>query len=75
MDESLILRNRVQRTRAEKGLPQSVGTSQNTVSSIETGQFNPTTKLPRILSVALEKKSEALFYFDKLTETSSVSPQ
>ena len=41
-----------------------VGVSRNTISSIETGQFNPTDKLALILCIALDKKFEALFYFD-----------
>ena len=54
--------------RAEKGLSQSqlaelVGVSRNTISSIETGQFNPTAKLALILCIALDKKFEELFYF------------
>ena len=36
-----------------------------TISSIETGQFNPTAKLALILCVALDKKFEELFYFDE----------
>ena len=40
-----------------------VGVSRNTISSIETGQFNPTAKLALILCVALDKKFEDLFYF------------
>jgi len=40
-----------------------VGVSRNTISSIETGQFNPTAKLALLLCVALEKKFEDLFYF------------
>ena len=68
MDESLVLKNRLKAARMEKGLSQSqlaelVGVSRNTISSIETGQFNPTAKLALILCVALEKKFEDLFYF------------
>ena len=37
--------------------------SRNTISSIETGQFNPTAKLALILCIALDKKFEELFYF------------
>nr|WP_276318931.1 MULTISPECIES: helix-turn-helix transcriptional regulator [Bifidobacterium] len=56
--------------RAEKGLSQTqlaelVGVSRQTISSIETGQFNPTAKLALILCVALDKKFEELFYFDE----------
>ena len=41
-----------------------VGVSRNTISSIETGQFNPTAKLALILCIALDKKFEDLFYFE-----------
>ena len=69
MDDQLILKNRLKVVRAEKGLSQTqlaelVGVSRNTISSIETGQFNPTAKLALILCVALDKKFEDLFYFD-----------
>lgn len=40
-----------------------VGVSRNTISSIETGQFNPTAKLALVLGIALDKKFEELFYF------------
>lgn len=68
MDDKLILKNRLKDARTERGLSQSalaelVGVSRNTISSIETGQFNPTAKLALILCVALDKKFEELFYF------------
>ena len=68
MDERLVLKNRLKEARSEKGLSQAalaalVGVSRNTISSIETGQFNPTAKLALILCVALDKKFEDLFYF------------
>lgn len=68
MTEELKLRNRLKEARQEKGLSQAqlanlVGVSRNTISSIETGQFNPTAKLALILCIALEKKFEELFYF------------
>lgn len=64
----LVLHNRLKEVRAEKKLSQSrlaemVGVSRNTISSIETGQFNPTAKLALILCIALDKKFEELFYF------------
>ena len=54
MDDQLILKNRLKVARAEKGLSQTqlaelVGVSRNTISSIETGQFNPTAKLALLL--------------------------
>ena len=68
MDEALVLKNRLKEARSEKSLSQAalaelVGVSRNTISSIETGQFNPTAKLALILCVALDKKFEELFYF------------
>lgn len=68
MDDKLVLKNRLKEARAEKGMSQSdlaqtVGVSRNTISSIETGQFNPTAKLALILCIALDKKFEELFYF------------
>ena len=69
MEDKLILRNNLKEARAEKNLSQaqlaeSIGVSRNTISSIETGQFNPTAKLALILCIALEKKFEELFYFN-----------
>ena len=68
MDEKLVLKNRLKEIRAEKNLSQSqlaemVGVSRNTISSIETGQFNPTAKLALILCIALDKTFEDIFYF------------
>ena len=62
MNEKLILKNNLKAARSEKGLSQQqladmVGVSRNTISSIETGQFNPTAKLALILCIALDKKS------------------
>lgn len=69
MDEKLVLKNNLKEIRNEKGLSQAqlaeiVGVSRNTISSIETGQFNPTAKLALILCIALDKKFEDIFYFD-----------
>jgi len=68
MDEELKLKNNLKNVRVEKGMSQQkladlIGVSRNTISSIETGQFNPTAKLALILCVALDKKFEELFYF------------
>lgn len=69
MNDELILKNRIRVARAEKNISQGelakmVGVSRQTISSIETGAFNPTAKLALILCIALEKKFEELFYFD-----------
>ena len=68
MDDVLILHNRLKEVRSEKGLSQAaladmVGVSRNTISSIETGQFNPTAKLALIICIALDIKFEDLFFF------------
>ena len=68
MDEKLVLKNHLKEARMERNLSQEklaklVGVSRNTISSIETGQFNPTAKLALILCIALDKKFEELFYF------------
>ncbi len=69
MEEQLVLKNHLKEIRKEKGLSQSelaemVGVSRNTISSIETGQFNPTAKLALILCIAVEKTFEEIFYFE-----------
>ncbi len=68
MDDQLILLNNLKTARSEKKLSQGelaamVGVSRQTISSIETGQFNPTAKLALLLCIALDKKFEELFYF------------
>lgn len=68
--DALILKNKLKVARAEMNLTQGeladlVGVSRQTISSIETGQFNPTAKLALILCIALDKKFEELFYFDR----------
>ena len=68
MREELILQNHIKDARTQAGLSQTqlaemVGVSRNTISSIETGQFNPTAKLALVLCIALDKKFEELFYF------------
>ncbi|MBQ7850129.1 MAG: helix-turn-helix transcriptional regulator [Clostridia bacterium] len=69
MNDELVLKNRIRVARAERNISQGelakmVGVSRQTISSIETGAFNPTAKLALILCIALEKKFEDLFYFD-----------
>ena len=69
MNNELILKNRLKQARAQSKLSQAqlaemVGVSRNTISSIETGQFNPTAKLALVLCIALDKSFEVLFYFE-----------
>jgi len=68
MNDELILKNKLKEARTQKNLSQAqlaelVGVSRNTISSIETGQFNPTAKLALVLCIVLDKKFEELFYF------------
>lgn len=68
MENELVLKNNLKEARAKKQISQRelaemVGVSRNTISSIETGQFNPTAKLALIICIALNKKFEELFYF------------
>ena len=68
MKNKLILKNKLKEVRTNKKLSQQdladmVGVSRNTISSIETGQYEPTAKLAYILCIALDMKFEELFYF------------
>lgn len=69
MHDKLVLKNKLKEVRKEFGFSQAklaelVGVSRNTISSIETGQYNPNTKLALVLCVALEKTVEELFYLE-----------
>lgn len=69
MKESLTLKNNIPALRKKEGMSQQqladmVGVSRNTISSIETGQFNPTAKLALVLCVALGQRFEDMFYLE-----------
>ncbi len=71
MKNELVLKNKIKKYRTEKKLSQQeladmVGVSRNTISSLETGQYEPTAKLAYVLAIALDKKFEDLFYFEKV---------
>lgn len=68
MNDALVLKNNLKEVRTEKKISQAdlakmVGVSRNTISSLETGQYQPTAKLALILCIALDMKFEDLFYF------------
>jgi len=68
MKKELVLKNNLKEIRSEKKISQAelaemVGVSRNTISSIETGQYQPTAKLAYVICIALEKKFEEIFYF------------
>lgn len=69
MKKELVLKNRLKEVRAEKKISQQeladmVGVSRNTISSLETGQYEPSAKLAYVLCVALDMTFEELFYFE-----------
>jgi len=68
MDKDLILKNKIKEARLKKGISQEelakmVGTTRQTIISIEKNQFNPSAKLALLLCFALDEKFENLFYF------------
>ena len=70
MNTHLKLKNRLKQYRKEAKLTQTqlaelIGSTKNTISSIETGQFCPTAYLAALLCAALNCKFEELFYFEK----------
>ena len=70
MNSHLKLKNRLKQYRQKAGmtqtqLAQEVGSSKNTISSIETGQFCPTAYLAYLRCLALDCKFEDLFYFEE----------
>ena len=70
MNSHLKLKNHLKEYRKKAGLTQTelaerVGSSKNTISSIETGQFCPTAYLAALLCIALDCMFEELFYFEE----------
>lgn len=68
MNNEIILKNRLKEIRTQKKLSQEelallVGTTRQTIISIEKGVFNPSAKLALLLCIALDEKFENLFYF------------
>ena len=62
--------NRLKVARAEKSLSQGrlallVGVTRQTISSIETGQYNPSTLLALTLARRLDKRVEDLFFLEE----------
>ena len=64
----LLLKNNLKKVRCEKKISQEelakmVGTTRQTIISIEKNFFKPSAKLALLLCIALEEKFENLFYF------------
>ena len=62
--------NRLKVARAEKSLSQEQlallgGVTRQTISSIETGQYNPSALLALVLARRLDKRVEDLFYLEE----------
>ncbi len=69
MNSHLQLKNRIKELRKEKGysqveLAKIVGTTQNTISSLETGQYSPSAYLSGLIAKALEVTWEDCFYYE-----------
>ena len=74
---SNVLRNRLRVVRAERGLSQAelartVGVSRQTISSIETGQYCPSTVLALRLADALREPITELFWLEGVIDGSTV---
>lgn len=68
MNNDLILQNRLKELRTAKKISQeelakTVGTTRQTIISIEKNLFNPSAKLALLLCLALDEKFENIFYF------------
>ncbi len=68
--ENYRLRNRLKVARAEHDLSQEqlaalAGVTRQTISSIETGQYIPSTLLAMILAEKLSKRVEELFFVEE----------
>ena len=68
MNNEIILLNNLREIRQNKKLSQEelakmVGTTRQTIISIEKNQFNPSAKLALLLCLALDEKFENMFYF------------
>ena len=64
------LSNRLKVARAEKSLSQEqlgllAGVTRQTISSIETGQYNPSALLALVLARRLDKRIEELFFLEE----------
>lgn len=70
LNENVKFKNRLKVARAELNISQEqlanmAGVTRQTIGSIETSQYCPTTKLALIISKCLNKKLEDLFYLEE----------
>ncbi|MCR4687855.1 MAG: helix-turn-helix transcriptional regulator [Lachnospiraceae bacterium] len=69
MKQRIVFKNRIKEFRQARGLSQTelakkCGTTQNTISSLETGQYSPTAYLSGLICRALDCKWEECFYYE-----------
>lgn len=69
MRSHLELKNNLKRYREDKGMSQTelanlVGSSRNTITSIETGKFCPTAYLAALICKVFKCKFEDMFYLE-----------
>ncbi len=69
MNKEIVLKNNLKEARQQKKLSQEelasiVGTTRQTIIAIEKGQFNPSTKLSLLISLAVDKSVEEIFYLE-----------
>lgn len=70
MDAKYKMKNRLKVARAERDLSQDelarlVGVTRQTIGSVESGQYCPSTKLALTIALRLGKKVEDLFYLEE----------
>lgn len=69
MGKQYILKNRLKVARAEMNMSQDelarlTGVSRQTIGSVESGQYCPSTRLALTMAVILGKKVEELFFLE-----------
>ena len=72
MKNTVRLAHRLKVARAERGLSQEAlakcaGVTRQTISSIEKGQYTPSTLLAFVLARQLDKRIDELFYLEETT--------
>ena len=68
-----IVKNRIEEIRKERGIRQedfakSMGVSRQTISSIETGKYNPSLELAFAISDFFDKSIEEIFIYERGAE-------
>ena len=68
MNNEITLYNRIKEVRqmrkiSQEELAKAVGTTRQTIISIEKNLFNPSAKLALLICLALDEKFENIFYF------------